>query len=98
MLGVALYYRLISPEGLTEQHWDGILQTGPTKPQRFGMLVLLFGEPLGQLHQGRESTVRHTEDSKLHGGRKHVIGRLAEIDVLIRMDERILTHRLAGQL
>ncbi len=91
-------HQRVGTELLTESHRHGILQLGTTHLEDVVELVSLRSERrLQHLHR-LEQRVRREDDRDLDGCRVDVVGRLAEVDVLVGVDRGVVALLVPHQL
>ncbi len=87
--------RKLLPEG--ERH--RIHHVGPADLDDVGELGGLGRQDVTQVFEGRQEVVDDLLGGRdVHGGREGVVGRLAEIDVVVGVDGVLRPERAAGQL
>ena len=84
---------------LAQRQRRGVLQVGAADLHDVGEGGRLAGECAAQPAQGREQVVDDDRDGRdVHRGGDHVVGRLAQVHVIVRVDEARCAPRAAQQL
>ncbi len=92
--------RAVAAELLSEADGRGVLQVGSAGLDDAVELGFLVAERRGErLQRGKQVLLDGFEGGDVHGRRNHVVGRLAEVDVVVRVDDAVtdaLAHNLRG--
>jgi hypothetical protein len=95
---VFLEHHAIGAELLAEGHRHGVLQLGAPHFEHVGELARLLLERKAQLAHGTTEPVDREMQRDLHRGRIDVVGALAQVDVLHRMQVLVLPAHMAEEL
>src|SRR5262245_51995703 len=82
---ILAHHHRVGAELLTKRHGDGVLQLGAPHLEDVGKLLRLRGERAPQLDHGVDEAGDGEMQRHLHGGRIHVIGALADVYMLVRV-------------
>ncbi len=94
---VLLQHHRVRRELLAERHGDGVLELGAAHLQDVAELLGLGGEGVAQHGHGGEQFPHGRDGGHLDRRRVDVVGGLAEIDVLVRMQVAVVALGVAEQ-